>query len=109
MIMDNIISMAELAKVNHIKVVLSSVLPAYDYPWNPGLHPAEKIAALNDMIKEYANKNGFIYLDYYSAMVDERRGLKSDLTEDGVHPTEAGYKIMAPLAEEAIKKALMQK
>lgn len=109
MIMDNIISMAELAKVNHIKVVLSSVLPAYDYPWKPGLHPAEKIAALNGMIKKYANKNGFIYLDYYSAMVDERRGLKSDLTEDGVHPTEAGYKIMAPLAEEAIKKALIQK
>jgi lysophospholipase L1-like esterase len=109
MIEGNIISMTELAKANGIKVILCSVLPAFDYPWKPGLNPAEKIAALNEMIKNYADKNGIIYLDYYSSMVDERKGLKAELTTDGVHPNEAGFKVMAPLAEEAIAKALFQK
>lgn len=102
----NIISMTELAKANNIKVVLSSVLPAYDYPWKPGMEPAEKIYKLNQMIKEYAEKSGSIYLDYFSAMADERKGLKAGLGDDGVHPNLAGYKIMEPLAEEAIAKAL---
>ena len=109
MIMDNIMSMAELAVANHIRVVLSSVLPAYDFPWNPGQFPADKIATLNKMIKDYADKNGLIYLDYYSATVDARRGLKAELTEDGVHPTVAGYKVMEPLAEAAIAQALKLK
>jgi len=109
MIEGNIISMAELARANGIIVVLSSVLPAYDYPWKPGLNPAEKIAALNEMIKRYADKKGIVYLDYYSSMVDERKGLKDTYTNDGVHPNEAGYKVMAPLAEEAIAKALNRK
>lgn len=109
MIMDNIASMAELAIVNHIKVILCSVLPVYDYSWKPGLNPAEKIVELNKLIKNYANKNGIIYLDYYSSMVDEQKGFKKEYSEDGVHPNEAGYKIMSPLAEEAIKKALNQK
>jgi lysophospholipase L1-like esterase len=109
MIEANIISMAELARANSIKVVLSSVLPAFDYPWRPGLNPAEKIAALNEMIKTYAKKNGIVYLDYYSSMVNEKKGLKEEYTYDGVHPNEAGYKVMGPLAEEAIAKALSQK
>jgi lysophospholipase L1-like esterase len=109
MIMDNLISMTELAKASHIKVILCSVLPAFDYPWKPGLEPAEKIAALNEMIKIYCNKNGIIYLDYYSSMAEVRKGLKSDYSEDGVHPNKQGYRVMAPLAEEAIKKALIQK
>lgn len=102
MIMDNIISMTELAKAEHIKVILSSVLPAYDYPWKPGLNPAEKIASLNKMIKNYAEQNEITYLDYYSKMVDERKGLKAEYSGDGVHPNETGYKIMEPLVEEAI-------
>lgn len=106
MIADNIYSMAELAKANGIKVVLSSVLPAYDFPWNPGMEPAPKIAALNKMIKAYALQHGCVYLDYYTAMVDERLGLKAELTYDGVHPNEAGYKVMSPLAEKAIAEAL---
>lgn len=109
MIMDNLISMTELAKVNHIKVVLCSVLPVYDYPWKPGLAPAEKIVSLNEMIKKYADDNGIIYLDYFSSMVDERNGLKKEYSNDGVHPTEAGYKVMEPLVKAAIKKALAQK
>jgi lysophospholipase L1-like esterase len=109
MIVDNIVSMTELAKSNGIKVVLCSVLPVFDYPWKPGLHPAEKIATLNEMLKNYADKNGIIYVDYYSSMLDDRKGLKETYTSDGVHPNEAGYKIMAPLAEEAISKTLVQK
>lgn len=106
MISDNIKSMAELATANGIKVILSSTLPAFDYPWKPGLKPAEKIVALNKMIKSYADENGHIYLDYFSAMVDDRNGLPKKYAEDEVHPTVEGYKIMEPLVEQAISKAL---
>ncbi len=106
MIMDNIISMVELAEVNNIKVILSSVLPAYDYPWKRGLNPAEKIVELNKMIKNYALKHNLIFIDYYTPMADERGGLKAEYTYDGVHPNEAGYKIMGPLAEKAINSYL---
>ena len=109
MIMDNIVSMTELAKANHIKVVLCSVLPAYKYPWRPEVEPAEKIVELNKMIKKYADDNGIIYLDYFSHMVNQQNGMKEELSGDGVHPNLAGYKIMEPLAEKAIKKALAQK
>ncbi|WP_405396734.1 SGNH/GDSL hydrolase family protein [Maribacter sp. Asnod2-G09] len=106
MIMDNIKGMAELAHANGIKVILSSTLPAYDYPWKPGLEPSSKIIELNKMIKEYADANGHIYLDYFSAMVDERNGLPKKYAEDEVHPTVEGYKVMEPLVESAIKAAL---
>lgn len=108
MIQDNIASMAELAKANGVKVVLSSVLPAYEYSWIPGLEPAQKIVKLNEWIRNYAKQNNHVYLDYFSAMADERNGLKSAYSEDGVHPTKKGYKVMEPLAEEAIRKALVQ-
>ncbi|MGM0666451.1 MAG: SGNH/GDSL hydrolase family protein [Bacteroidota bacterium] len=106
MIMANLESMTELARTNDIKVILCSVLPAFDYPWRPGLRPDEKIPALNEMIKAYALQNNFIYLDYFASMVDERNGLKDKYTYDGVHPNEAGYLVMGPMAEEAIRKAL---
>ena len=109
MIKDNIISMAQLAKANGIKVILCSVLPVYDYPWKPGLEPAEKIITLNKTIKSYAENNGMIYLDFFSAMVDARKGMKAEYSKDGVHPNEAGYKVMEPLAEKAIATALGQK
>lgn len=109
MIMDNIKGMSEMAKANGIKVVLSSVLPVFDYPWKPGLQPAGKIISLNKMIKDYADKNGCIYLDYFSSTVDERQGFKAALSEDGVHPNLAGYKVMEPLAEKAIAAALAKK
>jgi lysophospholipase L1-like esterase len=109
MILDNIVSMAELAMANGIKVVLCSVLPAREFDWSPGREPAEKIIALNDMIRDYAGENNIIYLDYYSSMVDEWNGLKEAYSEDGVHPNAAGYRIMEPLAEQAIIKALAGK
>jgi lysophospholipase L1-like esterase len=103
----NIVSMAELAKANNIRVVLCSVLPAYDFPWHPGLHPAERIVKLNEMIKKYADKNNIVYTDYYDVMVDNRQGLKKELALDGVvHPNMAGYKIMEPLVKKAIDEAL---
>ena len=106
MIMDNIISMSQLATANNIKVVLSSVLPAFDYPWRKGLKPNEKIPELNRLIKQYADDNDHIYLDYFSAMVDDKNGLQKKYTYDGVHPNKEGYQFMAPLAKAAIKKSL---
>ncbi|MGI9552696.1 MAG: SGNH/GDSL hydrolase family protein [Aurantibacter sp.] len=105
-ILDNLKSMSELAKANNIKVVLSSVLPAFDYPWRPGLKPNEKIPALNQMIKAYADENGHIYLDYFSAMADDRNGLPKKYASDEVHPTPEGYALMEPMVEEAIAEAL---
>ena len=106
MIEDNLMSMTELAKANGIRVVLSSVLPVFDYPWKPGLEPAPKIVALNAWIKSYAARAGAVYVDYHSAMADARQGLRAELAIDGVHPNEAGYRVMAPLAEKAIAEAL---
>tara|TARA_R110000868_G_scaffold257575_4_gene514834 strand:+ start:23878 stop:24570 length:693 start_codon:yes stop_codon:yes gene_type:complete len=108
MIVDNIKSMAELAKANGIKVIISSVLPAFDYPWKPGLKPNEKIPALNSLLKEYTDKNGHIYLDYFTAMADDRNGLPKKYAADEVHPTAAGYAVMEPMVEAAINKALLQ-
>jgi lysophospholipase L1-like esterase len=109
MIQDNLASMADLARANGIRVVLSSILPAHDYPWKPGLEPGPKIVAVNRWMKEYAARNDMVYLDYHSAMVDDRLGLPPTLANDGVHPTEAGYRLMAPLAEQAIAEALAGK
>lgn len=105
-IFENIVSMAELAAVHHIQVIISSILPVYDYPWNPGLQPANKIVELNKKLKDWCWQHQVIYLDYFNSMADERNGLKASLTNDGVHPTVVGYKIMEPLVEKAIAEAL---
>lgn len=109
LIAGNIISMAELAKANNIKVILCSVLPAYDFPWQQGLEPAEKVVKLNRLLKTYANKHNLVYVDYFTAMADESNGLKKELGSDGVHPNITGYLIMEPLVEKAIAKTLLQK
>jgi lysophospholipase L1-like esterase len=103
---DNLAAMAEMATANHIKVVLCSVLPAFDFSWNPGQYPARNIMVLDAWIKAYAEEKSYVYVDYYSAMKDERGGLPPSLSKDGVHPLPAGYAIMAPLAEAGIEKAL---
>src|SRR5690606_24276946 len=97
---------AQLAEANGIKVIISSVLPAFDYPWKPGLKPNERIPALNKLLKDYANANGFLYLDYFSALADDRNGLPKKYANDGVHPTAEGYALMEPLVEAAIAKSL---
>jgi lysophospholipase L1-like esterase len=103
---DNLASMAELAVAHHIRVVLCSVLPAFDFPWRPGMVPAPKVLALNAWIKAYAAEKGHVYADYHAAMKDSRDGLPAALSQDGVHPLPAGYAVMAPLVEAGIEKAL---
>lgn len=106
---NNIQSMAELAQAHGIRVILCSVLPAYDFPWRPGLAPAPKVLAVNQQIKDYAARHRCTYLDYHAAMADERQGLPAALATDGVHPTLAGYRLMEPLLEQAVAKALRGK
>jgi len=105
-IMDNIVSMAELARANKIKVILCKYLPVSEYPWKKGIEPAQKIIALNKLIEEYALKNNIVLLDYFTPFVNAENGQKAELTLDGVHPNVAGYKIMEKVTEEAISKAL---
>ncbi len=103
---NNFIAMTDIARQNGIRVVLSSLTPAFEYPWRPAIQPVEKISALNAWLKDYAAKNGLVYLNYYSQMVDAKGGMKAGLSGDGVHPNRAGYAIMAPAAEKAIRQAL---
>ncbi|MGX1930363.1 SGNH/GDSL hydrolase family protein [Flagellimonas sp. 2504JD4-2] len=106
---DNILSMVQLAQSNGIHPIICSVVPAFDYPWRPGLEPNLKIPKLNSLLKETAMQMDIVYLDYFSSMADERNGLPKELAEDGVHPTSKGYKIMESLAEKAIQQALLKK
>jgi lysophospholipase L1-like esterase len=111
---NNVASIAQLAAANGVKVVLASILPVSDYHVSPqpgaipqtARRPPERINALNAWLKDYASAHGHVYLDYFSAMVDNRGMLKTELSADDLHPTAAGYAIMAPLAEAAIAKAL---
>ena len=109
----NLISMAELARANGIRVVFASLLPVSDYELRDGKpiiqtvrRSPEKILMLNNWMKEYAAKNRLIYLDYFAAMVDARGFLKDELSNDGLHPNIEGYKVMNPLAEAAIQASL---
>jgi lysophospholipase L1-like esterase len=110
----NLASMAELARANGIGVVLSSVMPVSNYGHDSNgnaidmriKRPPEKILELNVWIKKYAAEKGGVYLDYFSATVDEKGMLRKELSEDGLHPNAAGYAVMAPLAEKAIQEAL---
>lgn len=101
----NIITMCELAKANKIKVILSSILPCGGFGWNPSIKDAAtKIKSLNARIKQYAQDNKIPYIDYWTPMADDNGALKKEYTQDGCHPTEAGYAVMEPLAVKAIQK-----
>jgi len=106
----NYASMAELARLHHIRLVFASLLPVNNYTEDAtdsfARRPRERILALNTWLKDYCAKNGFVYLNYFSAVLDDKGLLRRDLSDDGLHPNAAGYKIMAPLAEGAIEKAL---
>jgi lysophospholipase L1-like esterase len=111
---DNLTSMFDLAHANGIRVVFASVLPISDYEKNKDgqpivrttQRPPEQITSLNEWMKKYAAAHGGIYLDYFSAMADDKGFLKEELSEDGLHPNQKGYDVMAPLAEKAIAAAL---
>lgn len=109
-ILGNIVSMSELAKAHRIKVVLCSVLPVYEYPWRKDVkEPAKLITELNAMIKAYCQKNKFTYVDYHTAMADERGGLPAKYSGDGVHPNDAGYLAMEEVVMKQLKKVLKKK
>ncbi|MCU1303938.1 MAG: capsular biosynthesis protein [Candidatus Sulfotelmatobacter sp.] len=109
----NYASMAELARVHKIRVVFASVLSAHNYTQEAkesfALRPRERISALNAWLKNYCTQNGLVYLDYFSALIDDHGMLRRDLSDDGLHPNADGYKIMAPLADKAIDTALANK
>lgn len=106
----NYASMADLARAHNIRVVFSSLLPVNNYTKDAqesyAIRPGERILALNRWLKNYCAKQRLVYLDYFSAMVDNNGMLKRDLSDEGLHPNAAGYKVMAPLADMAIAKAL---
>ena len=109
---ENLASMSDIARANGIRVVLSSVMPVFPSEKVPQFfreRPPEKIVELNKWIHEYCKREHLVYLDYFSAMVGADGLLKRELADDGLHPNEAGHKVMVPLAEAAIEKALKQK
>jgi lysophospholipase L1-like esterase len=107
----NYASIAELARAHGIKVIVSSILPVHNYtPESQDFfaqRPMERVLALNRWLKDYCAANDLAYLDYFSALVDDKGLLKRDLAQDGLHPNKAGFAIMAPLAEKAIAKAMI--
>lgn len=102
----NIFFMSQLASENNIKVILCSVLPAYDFPWRPGLNPKDKVISLNDLIQKHAKEKSFEYVDYFSSMVDERKGLIKEYGNDEVHPNLEGYRVMESIIQTSINKVL---
>ena len=109
----NLTSIADIARQNHIAVVISSVTPVNDYTPSSldffATRPPEKIVELNRWLKDYCEKHDIIYLDYFSAMVNKDGLMKRELANDGLHPNDAGYALMAPMVSAAIEKALHQK
>ena len=103
---NNIKSMVELARANHVRVILASITPAANYPWRPSIQPVATIRGLNDWMKTYAKDNGLVYVDYFTALDDGHRGFIAKLAIDGVHPNADGYAVMDKLAKQAIKQAL---
>ena len=104
---ENIISMAEIAKANNIKVYICSTLPAIDFPWSPGLEPGPKVIKLNSILKNYCDQNNITYVDYFTSMADDKGGLKVPeytTADDLVHPNLAGYKVMEKIILSALKQ-----
>ena len=108
-ITDNIISMSELAIANNIKVIISSIIPAKNFPWRPQIDPPYKILRVNDILHSYALKNNLVYLDYFSKMHDGDGGLIKKYGIDSVHPNKEGYILMSQLLEKAIDSAMLPK
>lgn len=103
----NLAAMTDIARANGIKVVLASLTPVCDYHRpQTAQRPPEEINKLNRWIKAYTERQHYVYLDYFSATVDDQGFFKAQITNDGLHPNEAGYEIMGPLAQKAIDQAL---
>ena len=105
MITNNIFSMAELGMTYNIKIVLSSILPVYKYPWSDQIKDVpETILTINEKLKSFSIQHDITYLDYYSEMVGDNRGLKKEYTTDGVHLNKNGYDVMCELVKKVLKK-----
>ena len=103
----NIVTMTQIAKANGIKVILTSITPCDHYTWRPEIKDViAKIKSLNARIKEYAKKNKFQYVDYWTEMANEQGAMRDGISEEGCHPNAAGYAIMGPLVQKAIKKVV---
>ena len=104
---DNLATMADTARAAHISVILASIPPAAGFGWSPEIHDvAATIRTVNAWLRDYARREHFVYVDYHSALSDEHGGLPLKYSEDGVHPNVAGYQVMQPLADAAIKAAM---
>ena len=107
MIIDNLMSMAEIASKHNIQVFMSSILPVFTYPWNKNIiEPFKKIAEINNFMKDFSNREKLVYVDYHSHMVDSRPGLKLELTTDEVHLNQAGYILMSEIFKKVIRDRL---
>jgi lysophospholipase L1-like esterase len=103
---NNIRAMVDLAKANHIQVVLASILPAERFPWRPDIQPAEQIRQLNKWLRQLADQRKLVYADYYSSLTTASGGFRAELSNDGVHPNSDGYAAMRPIADAALRKAM---
>jgi len=104
--LDDFRAMLEMARANGIKMVVGSIPPSDDFYWNKGLEPAPKIKALNQKLEAWCKSEGVVWVDYYTPLADEKGAMKAGLSQDGVHPTPAGFAIMTPLAEAGIRTAM---
>jgi lysophospholipase L1-like esterase len=102
---NNIRAMVDLAKTNHIQVVLASILPAERFSWRPDIQPIEQIRQLNAWLRQLAGEHKLIYADYYSALTTTSGAFRPELSNDGVHPNSDGYAAMRPIADAALHKA----
>ncbi|MDC1080662.1 GDSL-type esterase/lipase family protein [Flavobacteriaceae bacterium] len=104
----NIFSMVELAQSHGIKPIICSVLPADRFNWNPSILPSDLVKEMNQLLRSYAEDNQIMYLDYHAAMNNNKGGLRSELTNDGVHVTREGYSLMNKMVKESIQKLLIK-
>ena len=103
---NNIRAMVDLAKANHIQVVLASILPAEKFPWRPDIQPVEQIRQLNSWLQQIASQHKLIYADYYASLTTPSGAFRPELSNDGVHPNTDGYAAMRPIADAALRKAM---
>jgi lysophospholipase L1-like esterase len=104
MTQDNFRAMAAIARHHKINVILASIPPAASFPWRPGLETRAPIRALNAWLREFARHERFTYIDYHAALATSEEGMRPGLASDGVHPTDAGYDVMASVAEPVLRR-----
>lgn len=105
-VLGNIKSMCELTEVHGIIPVICSVTPCNRFYWREDLKPAEKIIALNDLLREYALSEGITYVDYHTPMREPDGSMPEKYAADGCHPTLLGYQVMESILEPCVESLL---